>query len=164
MISRILAFVAVMAISVIAFGQDGSADAVKPWESFLIDIFAGGGTILLGGIGWLLKKLFDFLAEKTKVGLLAQVDDYLLGIVTHLYNSQIEHWKTAKSDGKLTRAERDEAARLAIESAKQFFDLDQLSKLFGQNVDSGIAQRVELAVTRAKNAGAAAKGPAANPT
>jgi hypothetical protein len=135
-------------------------DVTPGWVSVLIGLASVLGTALLALLKWALGKLFDFFAEKSKLVFLAQIDEVLMGIVTDLYNTQVEHWKNANEDGKLSDAEKARAKDLAVESLKAVFDPEKLEALFnaaGGDLDKALGARVELAKTAAQNAGKAAR-------
>lgn len=152
--------------AVFAQAVPADPDATPGWASFLITLAGIVGAALLALMKWALSKLFDYLAAKSKLIWLAQVDEYLMAIVTDLYETQITHWKKANADGKLTKEEKEHAKLLAIESLKRAFDPDLLDKLFGDGDEqlANIGKRVELIKTRAQNAGKAARGLPADPT
>ena len=142
-------------------------DATPGWVTVMITLAGIFGTAILALLKWGLSKLTDYLASKSKLVFLAQLDEYLMGIVTHLYETQITHWKAANADRKLTEVEKENAKHLAIISLKRMVDPELLEQLFGTDTvdqDVGIQQRVELAKTRAENAGKAARGLPVFPT
>ena len=162
-----LFFLQALAFLVPAQADLPGPDAVPVWAYVLIGVGMtfGGALIALLKIG--LGKLTDYLADKTGLLFLTKVDEMLLGIVTAVYQDQVEGWKKASADGKLTKAECELAKATAISSLKRAFKVEELEDLFdvaADDLNEAIGHRVELAKTKAQNAGKAARaGAPANP-
>lgn len=143
-----------------ALAATGDTD-VAWWGQALIALASAGGAVLLGFLGRLLNKGFDYLAQKTRISSLAEVDETIMGYVTEVYNSEVKYLKAAAKDGKLSPEEKVQLAKIPVEKAKEHFGVSMLTKLAGSAFESFLASRTENAVTLAKNAGKAAR---ANPT
>lgn len=158
---KYLVFLTTFLVPALALAQDGASE--MPWWGQMLVATAGVvGTALLGFLGRLLNQAFDYLAKKSKLTFLANVDEVVMGYVTKLYNEEIRHVKAAAADGKLTKEEKKRFAKIAVEQAKEHFGYKTLGQVFGSKVDDALGSRVEKAVTIAKNAGKAVKA-AANP-
>lgn len=143
--------------SALALGVSTAADIEVPWWGQLLIVLAGGaGSSLIGLAGRALNKLFDYLAQKTRIAKLAEVDEAIMGFAADVYQGEVAHAKAASADGKLSP---DEIARfkvIPIEKAKEHFGVSWLGKLLGDTVDSYLASRVERAVVQLKTSGKAA--------
>lgn len=158
--------VAVFVLTLLIVGTAGAAEGegepMAWWVQALIALASAFGTALLGLLGRLLNKAFDYLAQKSKLAFLGEVDEFLMGYVTLLYNTEVEHAKKAAADGKLTDEEKKRFSAIPVERAKEYFGWDRLSKVLGAGAEDLLASRVEKAKTVATNAGKAAR--VANPT
>lgn len=169
---------ALIALPAFAFGQDVPAvvhemipNALKPgeqpfpwWAQLIVTALGALGTFALGMLAKYLGKLTDWVAEKTSLAFLRNVDEIVMGVVIDLYNTQVETWKAASADGKLTPAEVSKAKALAFGSARALVDWDQWGAMFGVSSDIALETRIERAVTVAKNTARAAKGPRVDPS
>jgi len=130
------------------------------WQSLLITLATGLGTVLIGLLGRALNKLFNYLAEKSNLAFLGRVDETMMAIVTDLYNTEVEALKAAAADGKLTAEEKAMLKTKAVDSLKSWLGpkgVGELGKIFNGSADAALAAHVEKAVTIAKNAGKLAK-------
>ncbi len=132
------------------------------WMQLIIGAAGTFGTVLLAQLGRLLNKLFNYFAHKSNLAFLANVDEYIMGVVTEVYNAEVKHAKKASADGKWTKEEKARFASIPLEKAKQHFSVKKLTQLAGAGVNEFLASRVEKAVTIAKNTGKAARA-TANP-
>jgi hypothetical protein len=111
----------------------------------------------LKGWSWVrgkLNELFDFLAMKTKLGFLANVDEVLVGFATDLYHSEI---KLLKAEGQWNKDTGAKMLEVLKAEAKEHFNLDTIGRVMGTDNPAGlIDSRAEAAVIEAKRRGAAA--------
>ncbi len=169
---------ALIALPSFAFGQDVPAvvhdvipNALAPgeqpfpwWAQLIVTALGALGTFALGMLAKYLGKLTDWAAEKTRLVFLKNVDEIVMGVVIDLYNTQVETWKAAGEDGKLTPAEVARAKSLALNSAKAFIDWERWSSMFGVSSDIALESRIERAVTVAKNTAKSSAGPRVDPS
>jgi hypothetical protein len=156
----------VLLLSLVAQAPAADPTEIPWWGQLLITAGSAFGSLLLALGARYLGKLTSYLAEKTKLGFIANVDEVLMGVVTDLYNTQVEHWKAAAKDGKLTDQEKAQAKALALAWAKRLLDWEHVEAVFGKaDAEDALKQRIELAVTKAQLAGSAAgkKGPRKDP-
>jgi hypothetical protein len=108
---------------------------------------------------------FDYLAMKTKLGFLANLDEVLVGFAMDLYHSEI---KLLKEQGKWTSDTGALMLQKLKEKAKQHFGMNALAAIAGSgstdDVDSFLASRGEAAVVEAKARGKASKGKPVDPS
>ena len=99
---------------------------------------------------------FDHLAQKTKLGFLANVDEILIGFATDLYRSEI---KVLKASGEWNQATKDAMFGKLKDKAKEHFGFASLAALAGggspAEVESFVSSRANLAIDEAKNRGKA---------
>lgn len=163
MLTRLVAFAAFFAPAV-ALAQD-AAPAAEGFNWLPLVLGGLGAAVMLvsalGGWKWLRQKIdqgFDYLAMKTKLGFLANVDEILVGFALDLYHSEI---KLLKAEGRWGPETGAKVLAKLKEKAKQHFGLEMLSGLAGggseAEVDSFLSSRAESAVVEAKNRGRAAK-------
>lgn len=149
-----LAFALGAAVAAIAVGADGVA---VPWWGQLLIVLAGGaGSSILALLGRALGKLFDYLAQKTRIAKLAEVDEAIMGFCSEVYQDGVAQAKAASADGRLTKDEIDRFAAIPIEKAKKLFGTSWLGKLLGDSVDAYLRSRVERSVVALKTSGKAA--------
>jgi hypothetical protein len=144
----------------VVVAQAPNGDVTPTWAYILIGLGMTFGGAAIALLGKLLGKLTDYLATKTGLHFLAEVDEVLMGVVNTVYQDQVEPWKRASADGKLTKVERENAKEIAIASLKKSFSLDALEGLFdaaGEDLHQALGHRVERAVSAAKNSGKAAR-------
>jgi len=144
------------------FAADGAAPAADPlWVQVLIGLFITAGGTVLSGLAWVLKRLFDWLAEKTKWTFMSRIDDLALVIVTDIYNRTVKKLKTDQG-GKLTEAQKATYWLEAKNSLRQWITPKGIARavaILGGNdaADKYLGAVVNKAVTVAKNAGKAAR-------
>jgi hypothetical protein len=165
----VMACLAAFVVTLLIVGTANAADAegtpIPWWGQALIALASTFGTALLGLLGRLLNQAFKYLAEKTRLAFLGEVDEFIMGYVTLLYNTEVEAAKDAAADGKLTEEEKQKFAAIPVELAKEHFGWNKLSKALGAGAEGWMASRVERGVTVAKNSGKAARASApVNPT
>ena len=129
------------------------------WGQALVAVAGVAGSAFFAFLGKVLGKAFDYLAQKSKLAFVANVDEIIMGFVIKLYNAEVEHVKAAAADGKLTKEEKKRFASIVSEQAKEHFGLKTLGQVFGSQVTEVLESRVEKAVTIAQNAGKAAANP-----
>lgn len=140
------------------------------WQQALIALAGTAGTAVLGALAWAMRRLFDWLSEKTKLEFLSRVDDLALDVVTELWNSEVRHLKAAAADGKWTSGEKKKIAKLAVTTLKSYLGERGMKKLAwvvtgdGSTIHKLLRSKIEKAVTTAKNAGKAARGGAPSGT
>lgn len=167
---------ALAAIPALAFGQSeialwtglpelvlgqAAAEVPTPWWIYAIT----GGVTILGGLGvWSLARgklgaLFDWLAHKTHLGFLSNVDEVLVGFAKDLYHSEI---RVMKASGRWDKATQQHMLGILVKKAKQHFGLGALMKITAgegdEGVDDYLRSRAHVAVSEAKARGRVAKG------
>lgn len=135
-------------------------NTTPPWLYVTIGLVMtfGGSLIVLFGKG--LGLLTDYVADVTGLAFIRKVDELLVGIAATVYQDQVEPWKAASADGKLSSEERKLAQDTAIASLKKSVSLDRLQDTFaavGEDLHAALGSRVDLAVDRAKNSGKLAR-------
>lgn len=134
----------------------------SPWW---VDLLAVVGSLLGSMLLWAGKKLVDWLTEQNKRAWLGRLAELAVRIVVDLYNTMVEAAKDAAADGKLTQAERDRFKRLAVDRLRSWIGPKGLKAIVWaaganpESLDQILAAEIESAVTVAKNAGKAARGP-----
>jgi hypothetical protein len=132
-----------------------SAEIPLPWYAQVLITLAGAaGTALIGLAARALGKLFDYLAAKTRIAKLAEVDELIMGYVSETYQAEVKQLKAAAEDGKLSPEEVERLQRIPIEKLKEQLGVGQLAKLLGDGFEAYLKSRVERAVIAHKVAAA----------
>lgn len=147
----------------VALAADAAVAQDPWWHLALVDVFIGIGGIVLAFIGKNMGKLFDYLAEKSKLSFIARVDNLIMEVVMGIYADERAAMIAARSDGKITKEEKNKLKLIAIDRIKGLIGLDGLAKLTGLftaepvQLSLALSQKVESAITMWKNAGAVRK-------
>lgn len=153
----------VLFFPLLASAQEAPPAEAKNWLPLVLGILGAMVTVAvsLGAFKWLREKidqLFDYLAAKTKLNFLANVDEVLVGFAVDLYNSEI---KLLKDQGEWNAETKKMMFNKLKEKAKQHFGLGALGAIAGSgtsaDVDSFVAGRASVAITEAKARGKAMK-------
>ena len=135
------------------------------WMQLLLAAATAGGGWLMSKLTRLMDGWFSYIAQKTRLALADEVDEFLMGWVVATYNAEVEHAKAASADGKLTAEEKAYFLQIPIDKAKEHFSISKLAGLATSTLQDYLVSRTEKAVTIAKQAGAESKAAAtANPT
>lgn len=105
---------------------------------------------------------FDWLASKTHLRALAELDEVIIGFAIDLYQREI---KVLKEEAGWNRKTKAAMLRVLIDRTKAHFGLETLAALFATgaaaNLDGFIRSRAQAGITTAKARG---RRPQANPT
>lgn len=130
-----------------------TGDAIPWYAHVLITLAGAAGTALIGLTARALGKLFDYLAAKTRIAKLAEVDEIIMGYVSQTYQAEVKQLKEAAEDGKLSPEEVERLQRIPVEKLKEQLGIGPLTKLLGDGFESYLQSRVERAVVAHKVAG-----------
>jgi hypothetical protein len=113
--------------------------------------------ILVPLLGFLGKKLADFISTKTKneavKGILLKLDHAAVTVVQELSQTMADKFKEASADGKLSPEESQQLKDLAISKLKSYLSLDEVAKLLSvADVQSFLASKIESAIVQVKQA------------
>lgn len=155
-----------------AMAQAAAEPTSEPfnWVPLVLGLVSAAVALVgvFSGWKWLRAKintLFDYLAVKTKLGFLANVDEVLVGFATDLYQSEI---KLLKAEGKWGPETGAKMLAKLKQKAKDHFGFGMLEGLSGSgstaDVDSFLSSRAEVAVKEAKVRGAMAKAKPVDPS
>lgn len=141
----------------LVLAADAAKDIALPaWAQAAIAIGGLLATALGAALGRALHaaltQLFAFLAQKTKIAKLAELDGVVYGFVAEVAQAEVAAAKEAAADGKITPEEAAKFKQIAIDKVKEHFGLAHLADLLGDQLESYLGSRVEKAVVDQKAA------------
>jgi hypothetical protein len=126
---------------------------------FIVRVTELLGALVLGGIGYLLKKTIDFVSSKSNSawvrGVLGRVDGLAMRIVREIYQKEIEALKEAREDGKLTDEEKERFKTIAMDTLKEYVGpkgIKELTALLGASgkIDKFLSSTIEATIATEK--------------
>ena len=146
----------VCALPIMAYGQElvivppTPTDTVPWWMHMLIAASGIVGAFILNWVRKYFGHLMNLAAEKTNLAFLSRIDDLVMNKVSDLWQSEIKALKAAAKDGKLTKEEKAQFTKIAVDGLKSLLDFKLLTGLFGDQIDGALGSIVEKHVVQAK--------------
>lgn len=154
---RLLVVAATASVMVLLWGIPALAaagvtsDDIPLWGQILIAIAAPLGTIVLGLLGKVLAQLGEYVAQRSKMAWVAQVDDFIMNVISELWRTEVKALKAAAVDGKLTSSEKSAMKRAAMDSVYKQFGAVKLLKVIGGS--DAVSARIETSLMTLKKWG-----------
>lgn len=139
-------------VPAVAFAADGGGGS--EWVKWIPTIVGGVVAIvaffgLFGKLRGLIDQAFDWLAEKTKVDFLGQVDEILVGLFMEEWDAINKWLNEATADGVVTKQEWAELWRRVKGRALPFISLEKLRSYVG-DPENFLESRAPKAAAEAK--------------